>query len=415
MIVKSVQEKRVRLFSLAVALTSVAVVFACGAIPIPLLIRYREFFHLTSGDVAAATAAYFAGCVIALVFLSRLSDVYGRRPITVGAILLSVVALFCLNHSHGIFVFALSRLLQGTAAGLVSSATLAWLADLLMPKHPLAASAAATGTPSLGFCLGAAAVGTMTDSAQSVTLLIESFGIALVILVPLTSGCLETARHARIPVKSMLTPRIGLPKQLRQYLLPILSAYGISWSFSALLQGFSSAYCETLFSGDNTLAASLLFIAFIVPNTLGVLIPGKPGADHLRRAIVFFTVSLGGFVISNLLGQILFFYFFTLVTGTACGVVCAASMRLLLSMSQAKERARIVSFCFFAGYTGAVCAGFTTGFFARTFSVETVTVGYYCAIAAVSFIGLQALRRNRAATDFLTQCDPMTTAMMEKK
>jgi MFS family permease len=62
------------------------VVFAAGAAPIPLYGTYRIANGVTTDQLALAAVIYFAGAILTLLVLARLSDHLGRRPVALAAL-----------------------------------------------------------------------------------------------------------------------------------------------------------------------------------------------------------------------------------------------------------------------------------------------------------------------------------------
>jgi MFS family permease len=60
--------------------------FAAGAAPIPLYGTYRIENGVTTDQLALAAVIYFAGAILTLLMLARLSDHLGRKPVALTAL-----------------------------------------------------------------------------------------------------------------------------------------------------------------------------------------------------------------------------------------------------------------------------------------------------------------------------------------
>src|SRR5216110_3441324 len=70
----------------------VALMFMSSTLLTPLYSIYRETFHFSKVVLTLIYSAYVVGNLSALLFFGRLSDQVGRRPVTLSAIGLAVVA-----------------------------------------------------------------------------------------------------------------------------------------------------------------------------------------------------------------------------------------------------------------------------------------------------------------------------------
>src|SRR4051812_34081888 len=115
---------RERPFTGAAAIGSVAamvaLMFMASTLLTPLYSIYRETFHFSRVVLTLIYSAYVVGNLSALLFFGRVSDQMGRRPVTLTAIGLAVVAtaLFLVATTTA-WLFA-ARILSGFAIGLAS-------------------------------------------------------------------------------------------------------------------------------------------------------------------------------------------------------------------------------------------------------------------------------------------------------
>ena len=111
--------------------TAVFVVAFGTNVPTPLLLVYRDELGLTSDALTGAFAVYAAGLVPALLLAGPASDRFGRRPVVVPFVVLSVLtSLLFLGAGSSTFLLFLCRFLQGAVSGVVFSVGTAWLVEL---------------------------------------------------------------------------------------------------------------------------------------------------------------------------------------------------------------------------------------------------------------------------------------------
>src|SRR3954467_2356211 len=144
------------------ASTSLVAVFAASGSPLPLYESYRRADGLSAADLSLTAVAYFAGAVLALLVLGRLSNHLGRRPVPLAALVLAGAGCLVLIEVHGTGTLVTGRVLQGLACGLASSAVAAYVVDTAPAASPrwLAATVTA-GAPMIGLTLGALGSGAL--------------------------------------------------------------------------------------------------------------------------------------------------------------------------------------------------------------------------------------------------------------
>src|SRR5258707_5120129 len=103
---------------------------ASGAAPTPLYRLYQERFGLTPAMVTVIFAAYVLSLLLALLTTGALSDHIGRRPTTLGALMLNIIAmvLFITAGSGAALIGA--RAVQGFATGVATVALGAAILDV---------------------------------------------------------------------------------------------------------------------------------------------------------------------------------------------------------------------------------------------------------------------------------------------
>src|SRR3954451_14868982 len=114
------------------ALWIVVFVVAYGTnVPTPLLLVYRDELGLSPAALTGAFGVYAAGLVPALLLAGPASDRFGRRPVVVPFVVLSVLtSLLFLGAGSSILLLFLCRFLQGAVSGVVFSVGTAWLLEL---------------------------------------------------------------------------------------------------------------------------------------------------------------------------------------------------------------------------------------------------------------------------------------------
>jgi len=165
-----------------IALWTVVFVVAFGTnVPTPLLLIYRDLLGLSSDALTGAFGVYAAGLVPALLLAGPASDRFGRRPVVVPFVVLSIVtSLLFLGASGSVELLFVGRFLQGAVSGVVFSVGTAWLGELV--GEPARAARLTTAALGGGWAIGPLVSGLMAQWLPLPTVLPYLVHVALMLV-----------------------------------------------------------------------------------------------------------------------------------------------------------------------------------------------------------------------------------------
>ncbi|MGI5130773.1 MFS transporter [Pseudonocardia sp. CA-107938] len=178
-------------------------------VPTPLLLVYRDELGLSSDALTGAFAVYAAGLVPALLLAGPASDRFGRRPVVVPFVVLSVVtSLLFLGAGSSVLLLFVCRFLQGAVSGVVFSVGTAWLAELIGDAGRSARLT--TAALSAGWALGPCLSGVLAQWLPWPTVLPYLLHVALMVvglaLLPRVPETLAVADRRRGAVVNLGVP-----------------------------------------------------------------------------------------------------------------------------------------------------------------------------------------------------------------
>ena len=163
----------------ALATIAFLAIFAATAIPIPLYADYQATIGLTTADISNTMFTYLTGVALTLLLAGRISDAFGRTPVTSLTLMLAIVGcIMFMMADSGAAVLA-ARFVQGLSAGFGMSAVSALVIDCVGEKHLGWGSTVASCGAMVGIMIGSVAVGILYDIVPSIAVL---YGIMIVIL-----------------------------------------------------------------------------------------------------------------------------------------------------------------------------------------------------------------------------------------
>ncbi|MBD0669886.1 MFS transporter [Streptomyces sp. CBMA156] len=135
----------------------------------PLLLMYRDLGGYSEVTVDAFLGAYVLGLVPGLLVGGAASDRYGRRPLMIGAVAVSLAAsgVLCGGVTGELPIYA-GRFLTGIAVGIAMAVGTSWVKELSQAPHdpaadPGAGARRASLALTLGFGLGAGVAGVLAQ------------------------------------------------------------------------------------------------------------------------------------------------------------------------------------------------------------------------------------------------------------
>lgn len=311
-------------------------VFTAGmlgtTLPTPLYVLWQEHYRFPAVIITILFAVFTLGMLTALLFLGRISDHFGRRPILLGALGLACVSTLLFVLAQQVLLLLLAgRLLSGVATGLLIGAAPAGLAELQPAGNLRQAGWLASATYLGGLGLGPLVAGLFAQFAPAPTQLVFVVYLAVLAVTVLLVGLLPEPVEA--PDRMLdLRPRLGV----------VSSAQAIFWPAAV------TAFClSTLLALFGALAPTFLRSILHEPNlalaggVVCLLFGAAAASQLLLHDVTSWRARLAG-VILLLLGLALieggldlhaFAYF---LSGTAIGSVGTglASMGCLAAINQ---------------------------------------------------------------------------------
>lgn len=120
---------------------------------IPLLPDYSRSLGATATLIGIITASYSLAQFIAAPILGSLSDKYGRKPLLLITIGISIISYIIFGLFSSLYIIILSRLLAGAASGNISVAQ-AYITDVTTPERRTKALGMIGAALGLGFIFG---------------------------------------------------------------------------------------------------------------------------------------------------------------------------------------------------------------------------------------------------------------------
>lgn len=389
-------DKSSSLLSAIVSIAAMIIAFSAAAIPIPLYSSYQISIGLSDFDISLTIVFYLIGVLGTLFIGGQLSDAFGRRPLVAIALIFGIIgcALFALLQNA--FMLQLARLIQGISCALTMSATSAFVIDCTSHYHrTLGMTVASTGAL-IGLTLGSLGIGLFAKVSASywfVYATLIACMIVIMVCLPLTH---ETVAH-KITLKSAIKPIVRIPANLRPMFPIAAGAYISAWGIGMFFQSLSTPAAVEYFYANDPLLPSLILALAMAPSALGGPLTSKfsTKTSVILGAVLMYASCIALWIAMELHILVLFLLL-DFIFGVSTGILLSASMQMLISASNPKDNAAVVSLINFTGYVGSTVLSLIMSALSASFNLALVFA--LVVLLSIPFIipGAASILHNRA-------------------
>jgi MFS family permease len=370
----------------AVYATVTAITFsAVSGAPTPIYRFYREALGLTPFTITLIFATYAFAMIASFLTVARLSDYVGRRPMIVLALALNAVALllFFVAESAGTLIVA--RAVQGIATGVA----LATLGALLADTAPGWAATLNSVTAFMGLALGALIAGVFVTFAPSPTHLVYAalLGVTLVEMLALPWIIETTSRKPG--ALSGVRPKLTVPKAAAAPMARLFPLTLSAWALGGFYLSLMPSLVVAATGIRSPLVGAAVVSALMVSGGVSSLATRTFDAGKTVRAsaaLLAIGIVLTLFAIAG--GSPVGMVFGTIVAGLGFGASYGSSLRVLLPLASAHERAGLLSAYFVESYLAFALPAIAAGLAAPRFGLVTTALFYGSALALSALVTL---------------------------
>jgi len=345
--------------SLALLASIVVSLLAASSAPTPLYATYQAEWGFSPMTTTVVFGAYAVAVLIALLIFGRLSDHVGRRPVLFVTLLVQAAALVVFAFAGGVPELLAARVVQGLATGAALAALGAGMLDVDRTRGTTANAVApgiGTGGGALLSALVVQFLPAPTHLIYLVLLLVLGIQAVGVALMPETVSRAPGARRS-------LIPEVRLPRQVRGPVMiaaPVLFAV---WALAGFYASLGPALVRGLAGSTSAVYGGLgLFVLAAVAALTVLAVDKRPAQTALAVGIVGLIVGVAGTLVAISAGSAVAFLIATGVAGIGFGSGFQGSIRIVVPLVAAHERAGVLALLYVVSYLGlgvpAVAAGF---------------------------------------------------------
>ncbi|MET0282691.1 MAG: MFS transporter [Steroidobacteraceae bacterium] len=378
-------------------LASITVSFLAGAVaPTPLYPQYQAQWGFTPLTITVIFGIYALAVLLALLFLGRLSDHVGRRPVLVAALAAQVVAMLLFASADGLALLLVARVVQGLSVGAALGAVGAGLLDVDKQRGALANAL----TPPIGTALGGIVAGVVVSLAPASTAFIYLLYAGFFLLQGVAMLWMRETFAPRRGALASLRPQFSFSPETRAPLLhgaPIIIA---AWIVAGFYASLGPALLRNLTGGNSPLLSGFALFVMAGSGAATVLLLQRQTPHRVMRTGAV-ALALGSMLVIAALAlhSAALFFAGLMVSGAGFGGGFQGAVRSILARVHANERAGVLSVIFVIAYLAMGLPAITAGYLLlQSGDLPGVVREFGIAIALLALFPIVAQRLSRATS-----------------
>jgi hypothetical protein len=340
-------------------LASITISFLAGSVaPTPLYALYQAQWGFSPITVTIIFGIYAISVLTALLFVGRLSDHLGRRPVLIAAIAAQAATMVIFATASGVGDLVLARIIQGLATGAALGAVGAGMIDLNKERGATANAVA----PTFGTATGGMLSGYLVQYLPAPTHLVYAVLCVIFVLQGIGVALMEDTIAPAPGALASLKPQLNLPVAARGPLLLGLPVLVASWALAGFYSSLGPMLIRGILGAGSALLGGLALFVLAASAGLTVLV-----LQHREpRAMMTFGASLlaagvGVSVWSLPHHSVAVFFAGTSIAGAGFGTGFHGAVRSIVAFAAPHERAGVLSIVFIVSYLSlgvpAIAAG----------------------------------------------------------
>ncbi|TPL95596.1 MFS transporter [Mesorhizobium sp. B2-3-12] len=376
----------------------IAVLFAGSTVLTPLYIVYKQQFGFSQITLTLIYAVYVVGNLGALLVFGGVSDVVGRRPAALAAMIVAIVSALVFLFAGNVVALDVARILSGLGIGVGAGTGTAWIAELLPDADKSRASVIATSTNFLGLGFGALVSGLLAQyEPWPLRLVFIVYLAALGVVTILVWRTRETVTKPSGLGQVSMRPRLSVPARIRsRFVAPAVTGFG-----AMALVGFYAAVAPSILAQQlhetNHAMAGALFFELAMIAALSIVALARMGSSKAMLAALTLMIPSAVLVVA---AQMLASMALMIAATACCGVAAALGYRgglqVVNEIAPRDRRAEVVSSFFICCFVGNALPVIGLGVVSTYASPVVASLAFAAMIIAFALVALGfGLRQRR--------------------
>lgn len=383
-----------RFWSLVFLTFTLLTFLAASSAPTPLYHLYQEAWVFSPAVLTLIFGVYALSLLGALLTVGSLSDHLGRKPVLLLALLLEIVSMLLFIAAVDVAWLIFARVLQGFATGIATSSLGAALIDNDKVQGPLLNSLA----PLLGMAFGALGSSLLAEFAPQPLRLVYIVALGMFVFQAILLSRLPES-VSRVPgALASLKPTLHVPAQARSALWRVLPINTATWSLGGFFLSLAPSAVRAITGSTSNLIGGALVAVMTLAGAAAIYsLRNRPARNVLRLGGILLACGLAVVLLAAQSGSLALFFVATLIAGGGFGSGFLGSVRSVMPLALAHERAGLMATFYVLSYLAFCVPSFIAGAMVRRFGLLATTNGYALAVIVLCVLALLNLMRHRSA------------------
>jgi len=329
-------------------LASITVSFlAASSAPTPLYALYRSQWGFSPLTGTIIFAIYAIAVLAALLFVGRLSDHLGRRPVLIAAIAVQVATMILFARAGDVGDLVLARIIQGLATGAAVGAIGAGMIDLNKDRGATANAVA----PTLGTATGGMLAGLLVQYFPAPTHLVYAIFAVIFVVQGIGLTLMADTISPAPGALASLKPQFHLPAATRGPMMVALPVLVATWALGGFYASLGPTVIRGMLGMNSPFLGGLALFVLAASGSLAILVlrHRDPRTLMLFGASML-AVGVGLSVRSLPQHALALFLIGTSIAGIGFGTGFQGAIRSTVPLAAAHERAGVLSIVFIVSY-----------------------------------------------------------------
>jgi hypothetical protein len=280
------------------------------------------------------------------------------------------------------------------ATGIATSALSAGMLDIHRERGSLLNSV----SPLVGMGVGALGAGALAQFAPAPTRLVFDVLLALLAAQALAAFFLPETVSKRPGALAAMKPQLAVPARAWPTLWQVLPVNTAQWALGGFYASLGPSLARIVTGIHSPLVGGGVVATLVLSGALAVLgVRTRPAravlAGGTSALVVGLAVTLGGVELHSTA----LFFAGSLIAGLGFGAAFNGTMRSLVPLAEAHERAGLMSTFFVLSYLAFSVPAILAGLMAGRFGLQAASVGYGLLLVALGVVALAMMARQKTA------------------
>ena len=366
---------------------------AASTAPSPLYALYREAWGFSALTLTVVFSTYAFTLLVALLFFGALSDHRGRREVVILAMVLEIASILMFRHAGSVAGLIAARAIQGVATGIATSALSAGMQDIDRERGSLLTSIA----PLFGMGAGALGAGALAQFAPAPTRLVFDVLLAILAAQTLAAFWLPETVTKRPGALAAMKPHLAVPKRARATLWQVLPVNTAQWALGGFYASLGPSLARIVTGLHSPLLGGAVVASLVLSGAVAILfVRTRPARAVLAGGTAALVVGLSITLAGVQLHSIAAFFVGSIIAGLGFGAAFNGTLRSLVPLAEAHERAGMMSTFFALSYLAFSVPAIAAGLLAGRIGLQAASIGYGLLLVALGCVALATMARSKA-------------------